>query len=183
MPVSPNIALLYPRLASLSEAALEARVNLAQEWIKQTIGRDLDSGSKTERLSGRNRPVLWLKNTPVASITSVTLDGSVLASSDYVFTTSGKLTRSRQGFVSQMCGWEPGVENVVVVYQSSGIPSIALDDMTGAVASWMLDVARVSGVLSSERIGNYQFVANTAFNTRIPPSVMAKLSPYMRVVS
>ena len=183
MPVSPNVALLYPRLASLSEAALEARVDAATQWLKTMLDRDLDAGEKTETLSGRNRPVLWLKNTPVTEVTSVTVNGRVLASSDYHVTAGGALTRRQSGFVSQMLGWEPGSGNIVVVYESSGIPAIALDDMVGAVASWMLDASKVSGLVSSERIGNYQYVANTAFNSQIPNSVQAKIAPYRRILS
>lgn len=183
MPVSPNIALLYPRLASLSEAALQARVDAATAWITKTIGRDLTSGSKTQTFSGRNRPVLWLRNTPVTAVTSVTVNGVVLASSDFTWEPSGKLTRCNRGFVTQMPGWEPGAGNIVVVHTTSGIPSIAQDDMIGAVAAWMEDVARITGIVSSERIGNYQYVANTAFSSRVPASVMAKLAPYSSMVS
>lgn len=183
MPVSPNIALLYPRLASLSEAALQARVDAATAWIIKTIGRDLTSGSKTQTFSGRNRPVLWLRNTPVTAITSVTVNGVVLAPSDYSFEPNGKLTRLNRGFVTQMPGWEPGAGNIVVVHTTSGIPSIAQDDMIGAVCVWMEDLARVTGLVSSERIGDYSVVANTAFSARVPASVMAKLSPYCSMVS
>lgn len=183
MAVPTNIPLLYPRLASLSEAALQASYDAATEWVKKTLGRDLNSGSKTQTLSGRNRPVLWLKNTPVTAITSVTVNGTVLASSDYRWEPSGKVTRATQGFISQMQGWDPGAGNIVIVYTSSGIPQIAQDDIIGSVMAWMQDAARISGLASSERIGNYQYVANTAFASRIPASVMSKMSPYVSMVS
>lgn len=183
MPVPSNITALYPRLASLSEAALQVHYDAATEWVKKTLGRDLTSGSKTQTLSGRNRPVLWLKNTPVTGVTSVTVNGSVLASSDYHWEPSGKLTRATRGFITQMRGWDPGAGNIVVVYTSGGIPQIAQDDIIGAVMAWMTDAARISGIASSERIGNYQYVANTAFSSRVPAMVMSKLSPYVSMVS
>jgi hypothetical protein len=183
MAVSPTIKLLYPVLASLPDATLEARVDVATEWVKRALSRDLSSGTKTERISGRNHPTIWLRNTPVVSVESITVDGRELAASEYAWTADGRVTRAWKGFVRHMPGWNPGVENIVVEFESGGIPQVIQDDIIGAVTAWFLDSAEISSVVSSERIGDYQYVANTAFGAKVPSSVMSKLMPHMRKVS
>lgn len=78
--------------------------------------------SFTQTLSGRGERSLLLSRRPVISVTSVTVDGVALASTDYSVTPHGVLTRTAGR-------WPSGVDNIVVVYVAgrSVVPAGVLD--------------------------------------------------------
>lgn len=68
--------------------------------------------SFTETHSGRGAPVILLRHRPVISVTSVTENGVLVASSDYLVTEHGVLTRATAFSAGR---WARGVDNITVI--------------------------------------------------------------------
>lgn len=196
MPLSPNAKLIYPGLAKLSDPQLEGLAKAAVSWIKAKYGRDITSGPKCENFTSMGEPIIWLSSPPVDAVTGINVNdfewenfqGYVRAGRD------GKLSLGLQsgggygigggygGGLSwnQLPGWAKGVNNITVKYRSHGLNQDEYDLYVGSVVSWWLDSNTRSYVLSSESIGDYSYVANTAFLKGVPiqvASMMSNLQP------
>lgn len=75
--------------ATTYDAVLDAMLPMLQGLVEDTIGRAFDTGTYTETWDGLGSPSVFLRNTPITSVTSVTLlsPGSsvVVDSSTYTF--------------------------------------------------------------------------------------------------
>jgi hypothetical protein len=179
MPVSPDVKDLFPSLAKLSPGPLQALAMAAEGWLVKVLGRDLDGGAKTETLSGENQPILWLANTPVSSVESVVIEDVTQPATGYYFAKNGQLFRSKYGFRDHMRGWDVGIKNITVNYTSQGLSQSEQDMLIGTVMNWFVEQNSRSVMLSSERIGDYNYTLNTAFSRGIPQAVNTVIYPYM----
>lgn len=194
MPLSQNAKLIYPGLAKLPDASLEGLSRAAVAWIKAKYGRDITPGVKCENFSSMGEPIIWLNNPPVEKLLAITINditwndfqGYVRAGRD------GKISLGLQAWGgayalmsgnygaglswNQLPGWAKGVNNISVHYQSCGLGQDEYDLYVGSVVNWWMDSNTRSYVLSSESIGDYSYVANTAFLKGVPIQVSSMMS-------
>ena len=81
--------------------------------IKRYLGYDIEQATFTETFDGNEQKDIFLRHVPIASITSVTEDGSTLTegnTKDYVYYDNGRLSR----IAIRWSGIKP--KNVVVTY-------------------------------------------------------------------
>lgn len=74
------------------DSVVTAHIADAQALIEAEVGRTLESDTRTEVFDG-GRVAFFLKWWPVTTLTSVTEDGTVLASTDFKWYENGKLIR------------------------------------------------------------------------------------------
>lgn len=98
----------------------------AQGHIEREVGRAVEAAARTETLDWPPSSYLWLKWTPVNSITSVVVDGTTLvAVTDYIFEpTSGRVARVSSGYLT---GWSVYKPASVVVTYNGGYVTVPLD--------------------------------------------------------
>jgi hypothetical protein len=90
-------------------------IDAAQGHIEREAQRDLEAAAQTETFDPPESTDLWLTHTPINSITSVTVDGTALSSSQYSHDPeTGRLTRVVNG---RPVSWRTfKVQSIVVVY-------------------------------------------------------------------
>jgi hypothetical protein len=97
------------------QTMIEALIDAAQGHIERVAERDLEAAAQTETFDPPDSADIWLTHTPINSITSVTVDGTTLSSSQYSFVAAtGRLTRVVNG---RPTSWRTHkVQSIVVVY-------------------------------------------------------------------
>ena len=162
----PGFSSLTPsRQTSLIASASQLVHNHCRRWFTQTLW--------TETFDGNNQPRLWLSHRPVGSVQSVTVNGDSLDNSDSTGWTvnpgTGELVRGNGLDDVRFPEWFPaGSRNVSVVYwagyvipPNAGSPQLPdpVIEATVKTAKWLWDLDQTggSGVMSSERIGSYQY--------------------------
>lgn len=182
MAVSPSVSNLYPNLSSLSQAQFQTLAEAATAWTIRHIGWDFTPGTKTETFSPVNEPILFLSCRPVASITSVVINGSTADPSSYNCTPNGLLTRQKIGLWNQLGGWSAGLGLVTVTYVSSGMAQPTIDLLVGAIMNWFCELGNRSPTVASERIGDYSATYQTP-SEAIPGPIIQMLYPYRRIMA
>jgi hypothetical protein len=94
----------------------------------------LEDESRTETFDAPESAAIWLRHTPVNSVTSVTVDGTALTSAQYKFTAAGRVIRVASG---RERSWSTAkVQTVVVVYNGGyeTVPSDLTDVAARAAA-------------------------------------------------
>jgi len=134
-----------PRLASLSDSAIARRIASASSAVDAFCGRSFGPGPFTETHNANGTGRVWLRNTPVVSVTSVTVglpnDLRILAANVYQFNaTTGELCLSwSSGIGFDPAGvsypWFYGAESVRVVYTGEAVPGAIEDVVLGLIAA------------------------------------------------
>lgn len=135
----------------------------AQGHIEREVGRAIEATVRAETLDGPPGSYLWLKWTPVNSVTSVVVDGTALvAVTDYIFDGAfGKLARVSSGYLTGWAVYKPA--SVVVTY-NGGYTTVPLDlrDLCATVAARAFQAGAAYAALpagsdgiSQEGIGSY----------------------------
>lgn len=188
--LSADAKTLYPALASLTDAQIETFAKAAVRWIKAKYGRDITPGWRSQSFSSHYDSVIWLPDTPVRDVCSIKINGTEWKGfKDVVkFTAQGRLFLTQQyttglqpygQFWNQIPGWQAGLNNIQVKYLSGGCDQADMDTYVGAVVNWFVDSNSRSPMVSSENIGDYSYVMNTAFSKGPPASVTNLLSGFM----
>jgi hypothetical protein len=173
----------FSSLSSLAQARLiEAATSAIERYCRRTFA----SEEVTEYLDGNGTSRIWLERRPVSTITSVTVNDTALDNSSNdawkLNPNTGTLTRGTGQHDSQLAiHWPRGTRNVVVVY-TGGYAAIPSDVKLAAVTlvKHIHDATTKTGILSSENIGAYSYVLNTAFSKGgFPPAVAMLLSSYV----
>ena len=106
---------------------------------------------------------LWLKQFPVRSVTSVTVDGSALDSDEFYLDERvgilGSLHRKVGGAVAGRAYWPVGPQVVEVTHTAGWDPGqmdAALTSAAVSIAVWLYNTEPKTG-LESERIGQYAY--------------------------
>lgn len=186
MQLSDSAKLIYPTLAGMSDASLKAFTAAVVEWIQQKYGRNIQGGQRCHTFSSMGEQVLFLPDTPICGVQSVEINGrDWMEFETYVDVgRDGKMTLggSRYGIKwNQLEGWSPGINNIRVTYTSQGVSQTMFDLYVGEVINWWLDANGRSVVVSSESIGDYSYVLNSAFVKGVPVRVSTILSSLMPV--
>jgi hypothetical protein len=80
------------------EAVITELIAAASGHIERVVGRAVEADDYTETFDAPATADVWLTNTPVNSVSSVTVDGTALTSSQYSFDPeTGRLTRVAGG--------------------------------------------------------------------------------------
>ena len=109
-------------------------------------------------------PGIWLKRTPVTTVTSVTVDGTLQDGSTYyldetVGASMGSLRRKSGSASNTFWHFPVGPQIVEVVYSAGwvgGIPDASLTSAAVSIAVWLYNTEPKVG-LQSERIGQYSY--------------------------
>lgn len=150
----------------------------AESFLVQSLGREISAGTKIQTFKGENQTILWLNCSPVTALISVVISDNAADTSAMKWDADGRLARQYKGFQNQLLGWTPGISNIVVTYTSDGLDQTVQDMLIGSFMVWMLDMQSKSSVASSESIGDYSYVLNTAFMKGLPPFLSTLIQPY-----
>jgi hypothetical protein len=173
----------FSALATDEKTAL---IDVVSSAIAQHAGREFQSTTYTEYHDGKNRPRLWLRHTPVISITSVSINGTALDNTDGTAWTidleSGELLYGTGDNGDPAFNpWFPiGKKNIVVVY-AAGYAAIPADVKRAAIL-WMQAISGQhqagGGAYKSESLGDYSYTLADPSLQEMPPLVRMLLKPY-----
>jgi hypothetical protein len=184
---SPEVTAQWAGFADLSNLAQAALIEAASEAVESYCRRTFASSTVTESVDGTGKPRLWLSRRPVSSVGTVTVNGTAIDNTSGDAWTlqgnRGELLRGA-GYLDprHAMAWPKGYSNVVVTYVGgyATIPG-PVKQATIAMVKHMSEAANKTGLLSSESIGDYSYVLNTAFNKGdIPPAVGMMLAAYVQ---
>lgn len=115
------------------QVMVEKLITAASVWANNVTSRLLKARALTEIYDGRDSTVLFARNYPINSITTIHQDedrvfgiATLVAAGDYVFSTSGPRTIVAVNDVI----WEPGVQTIKVVYNAGY--AVVPDDLENA---------------------------------------------------
>ena len=174
--LSESAKLIYPALQSLSPEAIAAFTTSAVEWIKLTYGRGIQPGVRCQTFTSTGEPILFLTDTPVCRVHSISINGHEWDDFDMLVDIGrdGKMTLGGSHFGvawNQLAGWGRGVNNIRVSYTSEGVSQSMFDLYIGEILNWWIDANSRGVVVSSESIGDYSYVLNSAFAKGVPTRV------------
>lgn len=175
-------------------ADLPSLIEAASRAIEDFCGRTFAQAALIEFYDGYGRPRLLLNRPPVTSLTAVLIDGVAIDESDGLGWTlhseSGLLLRGagnstyalnsyppyslNSGFV-----WPSGFGNIEVQYVGGFLVTPApIRQAAVAMVKYIADSTRLTGLLSMERIGDYEYSLNPSFR-RLPTLVEMLCGPYV----
>jgi hypothetical protein len=128
------------RLGGVSFTTTEAvlvgeLIDAAQGHMERIAARTLETASRTETFDAPDSPFIWLENTPVTAVGSVTVDGTTLTvTNDFLFTAAGRVTRVSRGIPRH---WATRKVQTVVVAYTGGFVTVPEDlkDICARVAA------------------------------------------------
>jgi hypothetical protein len=176
-----EVAAAWSGFSSLGASEQAALVTAGSDAVEAYCDRVFTEGTFTDRIDGTNLPSVWLKATPISSVTSVTLDGAVLPVADYSLdTVTGQLWRGPwgPGDANHRHCWPSGVGNIVVVYVAGYATIPPLVKRATILAVKRLSEAD-SGGLTMERLGDYSYTLSDGGHV-VPDPAKALLRPYLR---
>lgn len=83
------------------QAAVERCINAGSSAIESYCGRKFGKGTVTEKLRGSANPLLLVSRPPIVSITSIKIDDSSIASTEY------SIDDATTGLIYREHGWSP----------------------------------------------------------------------------
>jgi hypothetical protein len=182
-----DVSALWPEFAALGTTTQNALIGAASGWVESYCRRTFEVGTVTDTLDGTGLPRLWLSRRPVIAIGTVTVNGATLDNtSGDAYTANrntGALVRGNgQGNPRFASTWPTGFQNIGVVY-TAGFALIPEPVKTATVSmcKHLNDAVPNTGIFSSENLGGYSYVINTAFAKGGPPPAIASLlAPYVQ---
>ena len=163
------------------DPAITALISNASAFIERFCNRTFASTSYTETRNGNNRARMMLNNSPIQSLTSVTIDGAAVPISTgptvggYTFDSHCVYLRPGAGFDQ----FDRGVQNVVIVY-TAGFTSVPSDVAQACIELIAFKLAKRNRIdKKSETLGQQQTIS---FDTSdMPAAVKTALLPYQRM--
>lgn len=179
----------WPNFGQLTASAQTRLINAASKRVDHVCRRPLGFSQQmvTETINGRNNAALWLKTRPIISVNSVTINGSALDNSYNtawcVDPATGKLVRGDGQDDTRFVPWFPAGEQNIVVQYWAGYQTIP-DEVVVATAQYvkyLYEQGKVSGIYSSESIGDYSYsLRETVLASTVPPHILAMLADYVQ---
>lgn len=165
----------HPALAALVTSASAA----VENHCRRTFGY---SASVVEFHNGDGWGRVWLSRLPVASITAIELSGSALDVASFGFNpeTGELIWATGSTDYRHATPFPRGRRNVKVTYAGgyASIPGPVVEAVVQTVKQ-LADAAKVSGVYSSERIGDYQYTLAAGTIYSLPSLAVQLLAPYV----
>lgn len=112
--------------ASDTDPVVAELIAAASGHIDRITGRPLEDDSRTETFDAPDTPDLWLTHTPVNSITSVTVDGTALATSG-AYTLDGDIGRLTRTVSSRPRSWATHKLQTITVAYDGGYDPVPYD--------------------------------------------------------
>lgn len=168
-----------PELSVLiGRADLASMITLVSDLVETEVGRPLSQATLTDELyDGGGLPRIWLRRTPVSSVTAVKINGTALDNTDgeawTIQAQTGRLTLGPGSDDSTFAPRFPrGSGNVAVSYVGgpSPIPE-RVKRACLAMLKYAVDAVRRSGNYKSESIGDYSYTLAEIQPGDLPPSV------------
>ncbi|KAA3609386.1 MAG: hypothetical protein DWQ01_08620 [Planctomycetota bacterium] len=171
---------------------LNAVIPQAEAAAARFCRRDsFESGNFTELFDGRGMNEVWLRNTPILSVSSVHDDiennfdsNTELAASDFAFSADGQLwlkPSAELGSRFLRRGWfANGTNNVRVVYDGGYTAQTVPHDLRLALMELIGFVRGKAGTeaFSSINVGSYARVMRPAFADAWPKDITLLLAPF-----
>jgi hypothetical protein len=164
---------------------LDDLITAASDLVQQHCRRTFAQATLTELYDGDNRPRIWLRRPPIASVSAITVNSWAIDNTDgdaWVFDAdTGELRRGSGWDDQNFTSWFPrGLQNVQVSYVGgySTIPAL----VKRATRIWVKHLAlteRHTGVFNSEKIGDYSYTLGKSEDLAAPAVVQAMLTNYV----
>jgi hypothetical protein len=172
--------------ADLDAAEQIQLIEAASDSIEQACECTFARATYTDTFDGDNQPRLWLRNRPVVSVTSVTVNNAAMNAADYTLDTRlGCLWYGAQGWAGvgrqRRPGWQAGVQNIVVTY-TAGYAAIPAPIKRAAIVQckYLSDSSRASSVYEFESLGDYQYKRSAQSDSKgLAPNVEQLIAPYV----
>ena len=172
-----------PTLSSRSDLAM--LISAASQAVEKHCGREFTSSSVTEYHNGDGLSRIWLRRFPVTAFSSLTVNGSAIASTDYTYNAdTGELVRGDGQYDHRFASRFPhGTKNVVAVY-TGGYATIpeAIKQAVIITVQHLVGAIQATGLFSSESIGDYSYTFNKAFQPTIPKAAEMLLASYVVIL-
>lgn len=162
-----------------------SQIPVISDRVREVCQRNFINSSYTEFLSHKGGKLLWLRNYPVISVTSIHDDVERVYSSSTLIDPSNYVIDQKQGLVTLDGGYSfsAGLHNVKVVYDAGfGADISSLDDsLKMAVSMWvMISVKRIE----TRQIGTTLVVSegeSINYDYRDPPEeVRSRLARFIK---
>lgn len=98
------------------DSTITARLESASAIIESYCGRTFTSSTVTGEVHDGRTFTIWLRQPPVASVTTVVENGVTLPADDYRFYSDGRLVRLDDAVPANPSWWYPYLGTVVVTY-------------------------------------------------------------------
>lgn len=174
-------------LQGLDPDYLQYLILAASQWAESICGRFFEKKSRTQIVSGDRESSLWLKATPIESITSIDVKDSYGEIESYLpeeFVFDAELGEVKWSPESEEIGYFlPGFKNVTVVYVG-GFDPIPFD-LQAAVIGLAIKVKETDSSASGikfEKMGEYavSYGGSREGLFGVPSNIMNVLALYMR---
>lgn len=183
-----DVADAWPKFAALTATRQASLVSRASQAVLDHCRRGFIEMGVAEAKDGDNLSRLWLRRTPIISVSAVAIDGYALDNTSgdawYFRPGTGELGRGR-GHHDFRFGraWPSGRGNIVVQYWGgyAAVPDPVVEATVWCV-KWMSDRARISGIFQSESIGDYSFTLadqEGGLSLALPAEIAALLADYV----
>lgn len=159
--------------AGASGALLASIGGAVQGAMERYLSRTLDAVSYTETYDGNDRQTLYLRHDPVTAVSSLSIGGTAVPSTDYVIHAAGAALKLTGGL------FHAGTANIVVTYTAglSG-PNGPPPELVQAGVSWVAVIwkDRDRSGIQSESAGGQ----NVTFTREMPPITKMILDKWKR---
>jgi hypothetical protein len=132
----------------ISEADVDAFILEAEDYVQAMLGTyfdDAGTGTQvTEVYDGNETDTMFLKNIPIVSLDSVTIDStSVTTSAIWLTAVSGKIQLKSTAEVTKFTGTDPQLVSIQYTYGKAATAKI--EHYTAVVAGMMTLIAQIGG--------------------------------------
>lgn len=117
------------RLGGVSFTTTEATlvgelIDGVQGHMERIAARTLETASRSETFDAPGSPMIWLENTPVTAVASVTVDGTALSTDQFAWHSAGRIVRVSSGVARH---WATRKTQTVVVAYTGGFVTVPED--------------------------------------------------------
>lgn len=179
----------WPGFANLAATRQASLIAVASDKIARHCRRGFAQEFLTEHHDGKNLPRLWLRRRPVRVVQAVTVDGDALDNTDLTAWTfnpaTGELIRGSGLDDRRFPAWFPsGSRNIIVQYWAgyATVPDLVAEAAVKTVRwLWTLDQPGGTGVMQSERIGDYSYSrADQKLDNGLPSHIAVLVQEYVQ---
>lgn len=178
-------ALLDPALADLDEDLLNALILGATRFYQTVWHQDIIAATHTEAHDGDGQNILLVRQTPITSITTVTLtddDGTEteIAGAQFRFNAKAGIVRFKPDTTADYSAFPAGFQNVEIVY-IAGHATIP-EDIQQATVELIRIAVENEPAIAQERMGDYTVAFRDAA-AQLSPIAQAAIAHYRRILA
>jgi len=169
--------------AAADDAITQTLITAASYWANKYTSRILAQQTFTEYYDGDDSNILFLKNYPIDSVTTVHQDSDrAFAASSLIAATDYFTYADNRNLISDGVSWEKGIQTIKVVYVAGyaigSIPEDIVNAVTMLVDLWTKEYkAHRFGVTSTGTETN-----RITYEKNVPAEIKEMLNPYKKRV-